>query len=246
MTFTVTATNHGPSLAQNVVVTDPLTQGRLSLVSATPTPGTTFDATTGKWSIPSLEVGGSVTLQVVATVLTNAAVTNSATRTAMTQTDINPANDSASVTISPIPTVDLAVTKAVDVADVPVGGQATFTIRVQNLGPSPATDVTLTDRIPSGLKYLPLPPPAVTARYDPTTGMWTVGDLAVNATASYTIVVTAIRDRHVHQPRRPACRRRPHDNNCGNNTDLATLTVRAVDADLYVSKGVLPETAAGR
>ncbi len=241
VTFTITAANLGPSLAQQVVITDLLPAGRLDLVSATPAAGTTYDAATGKWNIPSLTVGSSVSLQIVATVLSNGPVTNSATRTAMTQTDINPANDSASVTISAVPTVDLSVTKAVDVADVPVGGIATFTIRVQNLGPSPATDVVLTDRIPPGLTYVPAGSGG-DGTYDPATGLWTVGNLAVGATAARTLVVTSTQIGS-YTNNVALLSSVPDDNNPGNNDASASLTVRAVNADLYVSKGVLPEFA---
>ena len=68
------------------------------------------------------------------------AVTNSATRTAMVQTDINPANDTPYVTLNPVPTVDLAVTKSVDRTDVPIGDQ------VHVHGPDPEHRTVAGDR----------------------------------------------------------------------------------------------------
>src|SRR5262249_45769629 len=49
VTFTVTATNRGPSSATGVFVEDTLPPG-LTLVMATPSPGTTYDAGTGGWT----------------------------------------------------------------------------------------------------------------------------------------------------------------------------------------------------
>ena len=242
VTYTVTATNFGPSLAQQVVVTDLLPQGQLA-IAAPPitTPGTTYEAATGKWSIPSLAVNATVTLTIVATVLSNAAVTNSATRTAMIQTDINPANDSASVTISPVPTVDLAVTKSVDVADMPVGGTAHFAVTVRNLGPSPASGVTLLDTLPDNLSFVP-GGSGGDGTYDPVSGVWTVGGLAVGASATYTIAVTSSQ-LGTYTNIVVLTGSSPVDNNSANNSGTAALTVRAVQADLYVSKGVIPEQA---
>jgi uncharacterized repeat protein (TIGR01451 family) len=240
VTFMITATNHGPSLAEDVVVTDLLPTDRLAFVSATPSVGT-YNSATGRWSIGSLTVGQSVVLQIVATVQTNTAVTNSATRIGMRQTDINPANDTASVTLNPVTTVDLAVTKSVDVTDVPVGDMVRFTIRVTNNGPSPATGVALLDILPDPLVFDPANSSG-DGTYDPTTGIWTVGGLAVGATASHVIAVTTTAlgtytNLVALQSSTPA------DNDATNNSASATVIVRARRADLYITKGVFPETA---
>jgi len=240
VTFTITATNFGPSLAEQVVVTDVLPNGRLVFVSATPSVGT-YDSVTGRWSIGSLTVNQSVTLQIVATVQTNTAVTNSATRTSMKQTDINPANDTASVTLNPVPTVDLAVTKSVDVQDVPVGDQVRFTIRVTNNGPSPASNVSLIDILPDALTFDPANSTG-DGTYDPTTGIWTVGSLAVGASASHVLAVTTTAlGTYTNEVALQSST--PSDNNSSNNQAIASISVRARSADLYITKAVFPQTA---
>jgi len=60
VTFTVTATNNGPSDASGVQVTDQLPAG-LTYVSSTPSAGT-YTSGTGVWDIGTLANGGSATL----------------------------------------------------------------------------------------------------------------------------------------------------------------------------------------
>ncbi|TMB97589.1 MAG: DUF11 domain-containing protein [Chloroflexi bacterium] len=94
VTFTVTATNLGPNDATGVQVTDSVPAG-LTLVSAIPSQGT-YTPGTGLWDIGALTNGASATLQLTVTVNGTTPVTNTATRTAGTPTDFDPANDSAS------------------------------------------------------------------------------------------------------------------------------------------------------
>lgn len=67
--FTLAVTNNGPSDASNVVVTDELPDG-YAYVSSSATQGI-YDPATEKWTIGDLEAGESVTLTIVATVLSN-------------------------------------------------------------------------------------------------------------------------------------------------------------------------------
>lgn len=239
VTFTVVATNHGPSLAQEVVVTDLLPSDRLRFVSAAPSTGT-YDSQTGRWSIGSLNVSGSATLTIVATVNTNLAVSNTATRTGMRQTDINPSNDSASVTLNPVATVDLIVTKEVDQASVPIGDLVRFTIRVTNAGPSPATGVEIYDLLPDTLVFDPSS--SGDGTYDPVAGIWTVGALSVSQSAQFQVVATATAlGTYTNLASLRAST--PADNNSSNNSGSATVTVRSRSADLYIVKAVFPDVA---
>jgi len=98
VTFTITAQNLGADPATSVVVTDLLPAG-LTFVSASPSQGT-FTAGTGLWNLGPLAFGATATLQLVVTVTGTAPVTNTATRTTTTPADPNPANDSASSTVT--------------------------------------------------------------------------------------------------------------------------------------------------
>ena len=96
VTFTITATNHGPNDATGVQVTDPVPAG-VTLVSASPSQGTYGS---GLWNVGALANGASATLQLTVTVTGTTPVINTATRTAGTPADFDPANDSASATVT--------------------------------------------------------------------------------------------------------------------------------------------------
>jgi uncharacterized repeat protein (TIGR01451 family) len=98
VTFTVTATNHGPNDATGVQVTDSIPAG-LTFVAATPSQGA-YTAGTGLWDIGALVNGASATLHITVTVNGTTPAINTATRTAGTPADFDPANDSASSTVT--------------------------------------------------------------------------------------------------------------------------------------------------
>jgi uncharacterized delta-60 repeat protein len=95
VTFTITATNMGPSTGMNTIVNDVLPTG-YTLVSATPSVGTW---TAPNWTIGTLANSASATLTVVATVKATGNYTNTATITS-SQTDTVPSNNTSSVTPS--------------------------------------------------------------------------------------------------------------------------------------------------
>ena len=105
VTYTVTATNNGPSDATGVQVTDPLPAG-LTLVSATPSQGS-YTSGTGIWAIGSLASGAAATLTITATVTATGTITNTASKTAQIETDPTSSNDSASAAITGQPTAVL-------------------------------------------------------------------------------------------------------------------------------------------
>jgi uncharacterized repeat protein (TIGR01451 family) len=149
ITFSVTATNLGPSPATGVVVVDLLPAG-LALSSATPSQGA-YDAGTGTWSVGSLAVNGSATLTLTALVTAPGTITNTATKTAQNEPDPNPNNDTASSTITATRVADLSITKTDGLAVVLAGNQVTYTIAVFNAGPSDVVGATVTDTFPAAL-----------------------------------------------------------------------------------------------
>lgn len=187
VTFTVTATNNGPANATGVEVTDGLPAG-LTFVSATPSGATTYAQATGLWSIGSLAVGASATLQIVATVTEPGLVTNTATVSASDQPDPVDGNNTAGASLNANASADIAVAKTVDDAVPPVGTNVTYTITASNNGPNDATGVEITDALPAGVTFVSATPSA--GSYDPASGLWTIGDFADGASATLAIVVT--------------------------------------------------------
>ena len=190
VTFTLTAHNSGPNDATGVTVTDKLPTG-LKFVSATGSG--TYNAATGVWTVGSLANGATAAINIVAqaitsnTKLTNTAVINP--NTAANENDLNTTNNQANVTVTVNPASDLGITKTASASKINYLGQVTFTLAVHNNGPDAAAGVTVTDKLPTGLKFLSA---SGNGTYNATSGAWTVGSLANGATATLKIVAQGI------------------------------------------------------
>ncbi|MFC0079859.1 gliding motility-associated C-terminal domain-containing protein, partial [Flavobacterium procerum] len=100
VTFTITVNNVGEGDFINTLVSDLLPSG-LQFVSSSSTSGT-YDPNTQLWTIPRLNAGQSVVLTIVAEVLPSGNYTVVATVETSTPLDVDPSNNSASVTLEPI------------------------------------------------------------------------------------------------------------------------------------------------
>lgn len=179
VTFTLTAHNNGPNDATGVTVTDKLPTG-LKFLSASG--NGTYNSATGVWATGNLANGATATLKIVAqaiisnTQLTNTAIINS--NTAANENDLNTTNNQANVTVTVNPASDLGITKTVSNANPKYLQNVTFTLTAHNNGPNNATGVTVTDKLPTGLKFV-----SADGAYDSATGVWTIGNLANGADA---------------------------------------------------------------
>ncbi len=170
--------------------------------------------------------------------------TNTAARTRTDQPDRDPTNDVASVTINPvIPSMDIAVVKTVDKAEIPLGGTATFTVTAANSGPQAASGVEIRDVLPPGLSFVSSAP-GDDGSYDPATGIWTIGALAVGATATRTITVVGDAIGTYVNLASLTGTPTPPDSNPTNNSDSANLSVVPPVADLAIVKAVFPQNVA--
>ena len=198
--FNITVTNAGPDAATGVTVSDLLPTG-LTFLSATA--GQQYDAATGIWDIGNIASGGSTSLSIEARVDTIGTKTNVAQVATSDQTDPNstPGNnapvedDQANVEINPV-AIDLSLTKSVNNLAPDVGDTITFQITVSNLGPNTATGIQVRDQLPSGTQFVSAtltPSSAGQADYNPTTGVWNVGSVAVGSpvTLNLMALVTA-------------------------------------------------------
>ncbi|HEX3529840.1 MAG TPA: IPTL-CTERM sorting domain-containing protein [Thermoanaerobaculia bacterium] len=84
-------------------------------------------------------------------------------------------------------TTDLAITKSVSPTNPTLGQNVVFTLTVTNNGPTAATGVAVTDNLPAGLTYVS---DDGGGAYSTGTGIWTVGSLAVSASATLHITAT--------------------------------------------------------
>jgi len=188
LTYTLTIVNYGPSDATGVYVTDTLPSG-VTFVSATASPGTTYDSGTGVWTVGDLANSSSATLTITVTTARSArgTITNVATASA-NEADPAPANNTVTESTLVNGQADLAVTKQDTPDPVIAGTTLTYTLTATNYGPSDATSVTVTDTLPSGVTFVSATPSQ--GSYNSGTSVWTVGALVLNGTASLTIRAT--------------------------------------------------------
>ncbi|WP_194292838.1 SpaA isopeptide-forming pilin-related protein [Streptomyces smaragdinus] len=85
-------------------------------------------------------------------------------------------------------TADLTTTKSADDTSPSYGDEVTFTVRLENTGPSDAPDAFVVDRLPAGLTYVSHTGPGT---YDPQTGRWEPGGLTAGSTAVLKITARA-------------------------------------------------------
>jgi uncharacterized repeat protein (TIGR01451 family) len=190
ITYTVDIANTGPAAATGVQVTDLLPSG-VTYQSYSATQGS-YNGTSGLWSVGSLANGASATLTINATVVGTGTITNIATITAVDQPDPDTGDNSDLVSIyvqtSPPNEADLSVLKDVSDHTPYEGATITYTVIVTNSGPAAATNVQVTDLLPSGLTYQSYS--ASQGTYNSGSGLWSVGGLSDGASATLQIGAT--------------------------------------------------------
>jgi len=236
--YTVSLYNLGTSNATNVELTDDLPDN-VSFVSASPSAGT-FDPVTGIWSIATVPTTAGVNNPLTLTITVTATATgrsfNTVTITASDQWDPNDRNNTAKTPTDP-QEADLVVSKTVNDSTPNVGDTVTFTVTLDNLGPSAAQNVAVNDLLPTGLGYVSHTASAGT--YVPGTGIWTVGSAAAGSTSTLTVVATVLTPASgpaLPQTNAATATSTTPDPNPDNNTDTSTVT--PLQADLAVYKVV--------
>jgi uncharacterized repeat protein (TIGR01451 family) len=156
VTYTITASNPGPSNAPGTTVADTFPASlTCSWTCAGAGSGTCTAAGSGNISdIANLSGGGSVTYTATCAISASATGTlgNTATVTAPgSVTDPNPGNNTATDTDTLAAQADLGITKTDGVTAATPGGSVTYTIAASNAGPSNATGATVADTFPASL-----------------------------------------------------------------------------------------------
>jgi large repetitive protein len=236
LTFTLVATNDGPSVATPVTVADALPAG-LTLVDYVATQG---NYAAGIWNVGALSATENATLTVRARyAATGSAVVNTATISSPVP-DPDPSDNTRSIGV-PAQVADLSLTKTVSNATPTLGGNVTYTITTRNAGPDGATGVIVRDKLPAGLLLVSATPSQ--GAYDAATGNWAVGTLANAGNATLTIVATVTGTQAIANVAEITKSDQFDPNSTPNNgdateNDQASATVTAQFADLRTSKTV--------
>ncbi|MFM8529093.1 MAG: hypothetical protein ACKOD2_05335, partial [Ilumatobacteraceae bacterium] len=238
LTYTVSLFNLGTSNATNVELTDTLPTN-VSYVSSNASAGS-FDPVTGIWSIPTVPTtaGMNNPLTLTITVVATVAVDSFNTVT-ITKSDVRDPNNRKNTAKTPTrpEEADLVISKTVDDATPNVGDNVTFTVTVDNLGPSTASNVVVNDLLPVGLQFVSATASPSGTTYNPGTGVWTIGSVLSGATNTLTVVAKVLAP--ASGPAQPQTNTAvvtstTPDPNPGNNTDEETVT--PLQADLAVFK----------
>jgi uncharacterized repeat protein (TIGR01451 family) len=187
LTYTLAITNDGPSAAHNVVVTDTLPA---SVTVAKTNPSTrTQSGRDLVWTLGTLANGGmgTITLAVTVDAAFSGTLVNTATVTSITA-DQAPDNNTNTETTLVNGVADLSVSKTANITTPVVGQPITFTVAISNTGPGQATNVQLSDPLPTQLGFVSASPDQ--SDYDSSTGLWTVGTITNGTTITLTLVVT--------------------------------------------------------
>jgi uncharacterized repeat protein (TIGR01451 family) len=260
ITYSLAVHNYGPPVAAPVQVSDPLPADTTFVSSSagggwsctSPAVGSTG---TVSCSLASLAAGAdappiTVVVKVGAGVAPGTDVVSN-TATVSTPHDSNPDNNTSTAKTSVVRVLDLSVTKSDGGATPVAGGDGfTYTITVDNLGPSDASvAATVTDTLPAGVSFVGFgdladgvdctPPVAgvLTCTVDPS--LLHVVDPAVVITLDVTVPAstpagTVTNSVAVTTPEEPC----PGSPDCDNNTDHTdTPVTTSVDLTIHKSDG---------
>lgn len=161
---TIIVENTGPNTAEAVSVVDRhVSNGTFRFGTITTTNGTCastanpqVEAGTVTCALGNLNPGDSVTITVEETADEPQDINDIATVTSATH-DPDESNNQARDGIEVIASADLLITKTGD-ANAVAGTQLTYQVSVDNLGPSRASGVTVTDQLPSGVTFVSATP----------------------------------------------------------------------------------------
>ncbi|HEV7767757.1 MAG TPA: ExeM/NucH family extracellular endonuclease [Thermoanaerobaculia bacterium] len=253
ITYTITLNNAGPSSASMVSLTDTLPAGTTFVSISNP----------GGWSCstPAVGAGGTVTCTIAnlsagsaaftlvvavnpstaaGTVITNTAEVTSAT------TDPNSGNESGTATTTVATSADLTVTKTDTPDPVSAGNNITYTITVNNLGPSAAATASLSDPLPAGTTFVSISSPGGWSCTTPAVGaggtVTCTNPSAGLGSAAFTLVVAVDPSAAAGSviTNTATVESATGDSNGGNNSATATTTVEGL-ADLSVTKVDTPD-----
>lgn len=170
--WTLRVTNNGPDEATGVVVCDLLSKDLIYLSSTG-----NYDVKSGLWNIGTLEMGKSVSIDIVTLVNKTGKIANDASVSGK-EYDWNLSNNYDNKSIAVDVCADLAIKKLVNDTNPKFNSLVEWTLRVTNNGPDTATGVVVCDILPEGLI-------SIDKSFN---GTWNVGKLLNNQTKELTII----------------------------------------------------------
>jgi uncharacterized repeat protein (TIGR01451 family) len=194
LTYQLVVTNNGPSNITGATVTDAVPASvvdvtwECAITSGTGACGSASGSGNAINTTLNLNANAAATYTIRGRVTQSGQLDNTATvQRPNDVSDPNPNNNTSTATVTVPEQADLELTKVADTATATVGQNVVYTIQLTNKGPSNATNVQVTDKLPAALTFVAATPAQGT--YESTTGVWSVGTL--NSGASTTLQITA-------------------------------------------------------
>ncbi|WP_146151919.1 S8 family serine peptidase [Ahniella affigens] len=183
LTITYTVENQGSTAASGVSV---VVEADAGLVYQSDDGVGAFNSANGVWTVGSLSGNSNATLTVTYRVDGAGAQSAKILLSAATPIDNTGANNRAVATVNATRVADVAVQLSASATAVNPGDNVVFALTLTNTGPSDALTVNVAETFAeSGLASLaPASFTATDGQYNPSTGLWTLPQRAVNADAS--------------------------------------------------------------
>ena len=233
VSYTITVTNAGPDAASNVLLHDTIPPNT-TLVSLTYDNGQAATCNGADCEILVLPSGLSTQFTATLSIGNTTSVTNTATVTSGNY-DTDSSNNEASATTAVTPVADLGVTKTAP-ATVVASTDVSFDVAIENLGPSDAANVSLTDLLPAGTTFV-----SATQNSGPTftcdaTITCTRATFAAGATASFTFVLNVDPSVTGTLTNTATIATTTQDPNANNDSDTTSTNVTPAPAELSIEK----------
>ena len=238
LTYTYTIANNGLSPATGVTLTDTLPANVTFVAAPAPSQGSASVAN-GVLTVlaGAIDPGNTVTGTLVVTPTLPGIVTDTASVT-LDQPDPNMANNTATF-VSTISPVNLSVVISATPDPVEAGKNLTYTLFVTNQGPASATNVTLTDNLPTGVTYVS----GVGSQGSVTEQNGVVTALLGTITAGASVPVTIVISPPVTGRLTNTASVFSDQINTDNTTNSATVNTYVSPADVGVQLSVSPNSA---
>ncbi|WP_154222273.1 DUF11 domain-containing protein [Marinicella rhabdoformis] len=241
LTYTIRVDNAGPSLASNVVVTEVLPAG----VTFVSTVGCTEDPNgVPTCSLGDIASGGFATYTVAVNVNNNASgtLTNNVSVTSDT-TDPDTSNNNTDETTGLNDAANLSITKTDSADPVTPGDALTYTIRVDNAGPSTANNVVVTEALPADVTLVSTSGCTEDPNGVPTCSL---GNIASGGFATYTVAVTVNNNASgILTNNVSVTSDTPDPDTSDNNTDETTIIGDAANLSITKTDSVDPVNPGG-
>jgi uncharacterized repeat protein (TIGR01451 family) len=241
--FLIVVTNNGPDTATNVLMSDPLPI-ELEYDAATTSQGeVSFANGVVTASLGDLARGRSASIQ-ISVIAREVGTFNNVANVQGDQTETNLDNNRAQASVTVTPVIDLSLSKSVTPSQASTNQEIEYRLQVQNLGPSPASEVVLTDPVPEGLQYIGANTSQGVLSYENGTLTARIGTLNVGQVA--TITVRANTSRAGTFTNIATVKGAEPESRLDNNTARAQVVVTApiIRTDLEIQKSVSPTRAA--